>query len=61
MSTKQGFMGGTIVALVGSVTIAARAEHFWPMLLTSLAFTMRCVTVVTWLMTVASRKPSSKT
>jgi len=61
MSTRQGFMGGTIVALFGSVIIATRAERFWPTLLTALAFTMLCVTVVTWLMTVAKRKPSSKT
>jgi CDP-diglyceride synthetase len=61
MSTRQGFIGGTVVALFGSVIIASRAEHFWPTLLAALAFTMLCVTVVTWLVAVASRKPSSRT
>ena len=44
---KQGFMGGTMMAIFSSVTISGLSEHFWTTLLTTLAFTMLCVIAVT--------------
>jgi hypothetical protein len=61
MHIRRGFIAGTILAIFGSLTVATQAERFWPTLLTVLAFTMTVVIAVTWLITVASRKPSSKT